>query len=186
MKMNIFVLLIAMLAVSCVPVHVETDTIAGTDFSAIKVFSWLETTTAPGNDVRVNNPALAALVRAAVEKELKKKGFTRGEDGDFLVNWLGAIKGKVREESIQHFYSGYGYQTMSGAIAGDTATAGTVGTYEDGTIVIDILDPQKHELLWRGAGTRRLLKDMDEAQVAGYVNLSVAEILKNFPPGTNK
>ena len=56
-----------------------------------------------------------------------------------------------------------------------------MASYEEGTIVIDILDPQKHIILWRGTGTRRLVKGMTEAQVARYVNLSVDEILKSFP-----
>ena len=181
MKMNISVFLVAILAASCVPVHVETETIAGTDFSGMKVFSWLKTTTEPGSDVRVNDPALDALVRAAVERELQNKGYIKGENGDFLVNWLGAIQSKVRVESVEHFYSGYGYQTLSGPMAGDIAASNSTIPYEEGTLFIDILDPKKHKLLWRGAGTRRLLKDMDEDQVAGYVKLSVGEILKNFP-----
>ena len=45
----------------------------------------------------------------------------------------------------------------------------------------DHLDPQKHIVLWRGTGTRRLMKGMDEAQVVRYINLSVDEIMKNFP-----
>jgi len=186
MKMNISVFLVALLAASCVPVHVETDTTAGTDFSAMKVFSWLETTTEPGSDVRVNNPELDVLVRAAVEKELQDKGYIKGENGDFLVNWLGAIQSKVRVESVQHFYSGYGYQTLSGPMAGDIAAGGSTSSYEEGTLFIDILDPQKHKILWHGAGTRRLLKDMDKNQVAGYVRLSVSGILKKFPPATSK
>lgn len=183
MRMNFSVFLVALLVASCVPVQVETDVDFATDFSGLKVFSWLKTTTAPGSDVRVNNPELDVLVRAAVEKDLQAKGFVKGENGDFLINWLGAIESKVRVESVQHFYSGYGYQTLSKPMAGKIAEGDSVTSYEEGTIVIDILDSQKHKILWRGAGTRRLLKDMDKDQVSGYVNLSVRDILKGFPPG---
>ncbi len=183
MRLNLGVFLVALLAASCVPVQVETDVDLTVDFSEMRVFSWLKTTTEPGGDVRANNPELDVLVRAAVEKDLQAKGFIKGGDGDFLVNWLGAIESKVRVESVQHFYSDYGYQTMSKPMAGKIAEGDSVTSYEEGTIVIDILDPQKHKILWRGTGKRRLLKDMDEDQVSGYVNLSVRDILKGFPPG---
>jgi len=183
MQLKFGILLIGLLVISCVPVQVETEVDPAMDFSNMKIFSWLKTEASPGNDVRVNNPELDVLVRAAVEKDLQGKGFVKGDNGDFLVNWLGAIESKVRVESVQHFYSGYGYQTLSKPMAGKIAEGDSVTSYEEGTIVIDILDPQKHKILWRGTGTRRLLQDMDEDQVSGYVNLSVRDILKGFPLG---
>ena len=172
-----------MLVTSCVQkVKVQTDVDPVVDFSAMRTFGWLDIGTAPGKDVRVNNPELATIVRAAAEKNLLKKGFVKGENPDFLINWLGAIESKVRKESIDHFYSGYGYQTLSGTIPGKAAEPASVTSYEEGTIVIDILDPHKHRVLWRGSGKRRLLKDNGKDQAARYVNLSVGEILKGFPP----
>lgn len=175
----IYFLVVCMVA-ACSPVRVQTDVNSTMDFSGMKNFDWLETAEAPGSDVRVNNPELAILVRAAVESNLKTKGYVKDSKADFLVNWLGAIEGKVQAESIQHFYSGYGYGTLAGNMALNSKEGAAV-SYEEGTIVIDILDPQKHIVLWRGTGTRRLMKGMDEAQVVRYINLSVDEIMKNFP-----
>ncbi len=182
MRLYLVCFLIVWLAAACSPVKVQTDVKSTMDFSDMKTFGWLETSAPPGDNVRVNNPELAALVRAAVEKNLQEKGFVKDGKGDFLVNWLGAIENKVKTESIQHFYSSYGY----GALSIDNKTAkskeiGEAGSYEEGTIIIDILDPQKHIVLWRGKGTKRLTKSMDEAQVVRYINLSVGEILKSFP-----
>jgi hypothetical protein len=181
MRVYLICFLVAWLAAACSPVKVQTDVNSAMDFSDMKTFDWLDTTEAPGSDVRINNPELAVLVRAAAEKNLQEKGFNKDGKPDFLVNWLGAIKGKVKVESIQHFYSGYGYGTLSESAPGPSKEGSSVASYEEGTIVIDILDPQKHIILWRGTGTRRLTKGMTEAQVARYVNLSVDEILKSFP-----
>lgn len=174
------------LLAACVPkVKVQTDVDPVVDFSTMKTFGWLDIGTAPGKDVRVNNPELAILVRAAAEENLFKKGFVKGESPDFLINWLGAIEQSVRAESIDHFYSGYGYQTLSGTIPGKAVETSSVRSFEEGTIVIDILDPHKQVVLWRGSGKRQLPKKKDKGQAARYVNLSVGEILKGFPPGRN-
>jgi len=181
MRIYLLVLLFVFTTASCTRVQVQTEADLTLDFSGKKTFSWLETSEKPGDDVRINNPDLAVLVRAAIEKNLLKKGFVKSDKGDFLVNWLGAIEKKVRVESIEHFYSGYGYGTLAGSMPREVAQANPRTSYEEGTIVIDILDPDKHILLWRGTGKNRLKKGMDKAQVASYVNLSVSEILKGFP-----
>lgn len=180
MRLYCIYFLVVCMAAACSPVRVQTDVNSAMNFSGMKSFDWLETTELPGSDVRVNNPELAALVRTAVETNLKAKGYVKDRKADFLVNWLGAIESIVKAESIQHFYSGYGYGTMAGNMALNSREGSAVA-YEEGTIAIDILDPQKHIVLWRGTGTRRLIKGMDEAQVARYINLSVDEILKSFP-----
>ena len=167
---------------ACSPVKVQTDVKSTVNLSDMKTFDWLDSTAAPGTDARVNNPELAHLVRTATEKNLLKKGFVKSASADFLVNWLGAIEDRVQTESIQHFYSSYGYGTLAAGNAEQGKETAAVRSYEEGVIIIDILDPQKHILLWRGKGTRRLMKGMSKAQVARYINLSADEILKNFPP----
>ena len=177
MRVYLVYFLVIWLAAACSPVKVQTDVMSVSDFSDMKNFGWFETSAAPGEGARINNPELASLVREAVEKNLQEKGFVKNGKADFLVNWLGAIDKKVQTESVQHFYSGYGY----GALSAKSGQATPVASYEEGTIVIDILDPQKHRVLWRGKGTRRLKKGMSEAQVVQYIDMSVEEILKNFP-----
>ena len=181
MRVFLIGLLVVWLA-ACSPVKVQTDVSSTVNLSDMKTFDWLDTTAAPGTDARVNNPELAHLVRTATEKNLLKKGFVKNGSADFLVNWLGAIEDRVQTESIQHFYSSYGYGTLSAGQAAHSKETSAVRSYEEGVIIIDILDPQKQILLWRGKGTRRLMKDMSKAQVTRYINLSVDEILKNFPP----
>ena len=184
MRIYIVCFLVVWLAAACSPVKVQTDVNSAVDFSSMKTFDWLDTTVVPGGGARVNNPELAVLVRAAMEKNLLEKGFVKDEDSDFLVHWLGAIESKVKVESIQHFYSGYGYGTLSGSMAARSREVAPVTSYEEGTIVIDILDPKEHIILWRGTGARRLVKGMNEAEIIKYINLSVDEILKNFPVGS--
>lgn len=180
--MRVFLVgLLVVLLAACSPVQVQTDVNSTADLSGMKTFDWLDTTAVRGTDARVNNPELADLVRTATEKNLLKKGFVKSGDPDFLVNWLGAIEDRVQVESIQHFYSSYGYGTLAASHAAPDTESTAGNSYEEGIIIIDILDPRKHTHLWRGKGTRRLMKGMNKAQVTRYINLSVDEILKSLP-----
>ncbi len=42
-------------------------------------------------------------------------GYVKDDNGspDFLITWFGAIEKKVKKESIDHFYSTYGYGSVA-------------------------------------------------------------------------
>lgn len=170
---------------ACASIRVNTDYNPAYDFTQLKTYSWLDTGTAPSSDARINNDIVVARVRAAVEKSLAAKGYTRvdGATADFQVSWLGAINKKLRIDTIDHFYSPYGY----GALARDPYWGGGMRTttareYEEGTLIIDILDPVHHTLVWRSAGTDRLEGSNDPAKANQDMDDAVATIMANFPP----
>lgn len=167
-------------------VKVQTEPGDSTNLTGLKTYDWLQTNTPPSENVRVHNPEVVALVRDAVEKNLQKKGYTRDEAGkpDFVVTWFGAIEAKVKKESIDHFYRTSGYGAVASQLSPKKEGA-VVMEYEEGTILIDVLNPKSHETIWRGSGTDRLLKKMNKDETATYLNRVVGQILKDFPQSTN-
>ncbi len=167
-------------------VNVQTESGDSANLTGLKTYDWLQTNTPPAESVRVNNSEVVGLVRDAVEKSLQKKGYTRDEAGnpDFVVTWFGAIEAKVKKESIDHFYRTTGYGAVATQLAPKKEGA-VIMEYEEGTILIDVLNPKSHETIWRGSGTDRLLKEMNEAEAATYINRMVGQILKDFPRSTN-
>ena len=74
-------------------------------------------------------------------------------------------------------YGGW-YDPYWGPYGGSTH----VSNYEEGTLVIDIVQWEKKEMAWRGLGTS-ILEDIDDPEkVTEYVNIWVAKILAEFPP----
>jgi hypothetical protein len=59
-------------------------------------------------------------------------------------------------------------------------------TIDVGTLVVNVYDPAKKQLIWRGSATKSvdIKKDPDK----NYKNLkkSVAKLLQNFPPSSKK
>lgn len=170
---------------ACSTLSVNTDYNPAYDFSAMKSYAWLDTGKAPGSDARVNNALIIERVRSAVDQTLAARGYVKTDSAsaDFKVSWLGAIDKKLQVDTIDHFYSPYGY----GALQRDPFWSGPMPTtriheYEVGTLIIDILDPVQHKLIWRGTGSDRLKANRSPQQVTKGINEAVAAIMKDFPP----
>lgn len=168
---------------ACGGVNVQTEVGTNTDFGQLTTYGWLDTSDVSLSGVRVENPAVDGWVKASVEKELKKKGYVKElqEQPDFFISWFGAVETKVKVESIDHFYSSYGYGPVASSMPVASKGGDRTREYKEGTILIDVLDPVAHTRLWRGSGTDRVLQDLDEKEVALYVNRLVKSILSTFP-----
>ncbi|HID69176.1 MAG TPA: DUF4136 domain-containing protein [Desulfobacterales bacterium] len=171
---------------ACSTLSVSTDYNPAYDFTKLKTYAWLDSGKAPGSDARINNDLVKDRVQAAVERTLAARGYvkTSPASADFRVSWLGAIDKKLEMESIDHFYSPYGYGTLIrdpywGASARRTVTT---REYEVGTLVIDILDPVEHKLIWRGTGKDRIGGTGDPEKITTGINEAVTAIMESFPP----
>lgn len=171
----------------CSAKGVKTEYQEKSNLAGLKTYEWLHTDTPPGDNVRVNNPKVNEAVRQAVDQTLRKKGYQKVETGqpDFLVTWFGAIEKKVQVESINHFYSGYGYGPVAKVMATEGGESSPAREFEEGTILIDVLDPSSNKMQWRGSGSRKILKDNKEGDAVLYIERVVANILKNFPEASN-
>ena len=59
---------------------------------------------------------------------------------------------------------------------------GTRGGQLDGTLVVDILDGETHELLWRGSAEGALIDARRSDQSQGDIDRIVREVLREYPP----
>ncbi|WP_456452965.1 DUF4136 domain-containing protein [Hydrogenimonas sp.] len=127
---------------------------------------------------------------AAIEEELKRKGFTVTDrrHADFLV--LFHLNVTERRQLVTdyemvglypyayypHWYGGYG---MAVPVTREY-------TWTEGKFVVDVIDPKGNRIVWRGVATDRL-KEFDTPQErAAYIRQVVAQVLKNFPPHTSQ
>ena len=173
------------LCFGCSTISVQTDYNPAFDFSGLKSYAWLESGQSPSEDTRINNDLVIDRVRAAVEQSLENKGFVKaeGERADFMVNWHGAIDKKIQVKTIDHFYSPYGYGPLSrDPFWGSSVRSSTAYEYEVGTLIIDILDPVAHKLLWRGSGQDRIREKKKPEEIGAGIREAVTAIMKDFPP----
>ncbi|MGD8697149.1 MAG: DUF4136 domain-containing protein, partial [Gammaproteobacteria bacterium] len=103
-------------------------------------------------------------LRTAVEQEMESRGYVKAADPDLLVNFSVTVQ-KVQQVSqvptagppAPYYYRGGYYRTWP-AYSYET----WVREYDEGTLLIDIVDSKRQQLVWEAAGTGRLKKDLTE------------------------
>jgi Domain of unknown function (DUF4136) len=143
------------------------------DFSRYKSYTLKDGT-------KVGQPLIDNRIVAAMEEQLKAKGLSRNDSApDIVVVYHVAFD---KQKDITTFssggYGGYGY----GWGGGWGTTDVRVNEILVGTLVIDIADSTKKEVVWRGMGVKEVDTQAKAEKRDKNITSAVTKIFKNFPP----
>jgi hypothetical protein len=140
------------------------------NFSAYKTYQWVDLPSG-----RAGSQLMDQNIKRAVDAQMMLKGMQRVESGGDLQ-----IAYQVAMEQEKQF-DGWGTGPRWYGSARVTSS-----TIEVGKLVIDMFDPARKQLVWRGAAEKTL--DIKKDPDKNYENLqkAVAKMLKNYPPGSGK
>lgn len=176
-------LFITAVAASCSTVRVSADYDDATDFTHYKTYGYLK----DGVDKAEISDLDKKRILKAVDVELAKKGFTKSDKPDVLVNIFTKADKNVNVNNWGGYgmmgYYGYGWGPGWGWGGGPWGWGGnytSVSTTTEGTLYIDLIDASKKELVWQGVGTGVLTRDRNKKQER--INEFVAKIIAEFPP----
>ena len=115
-----------------------------------------------------------------VSKQLQMKGLTVSDSPDLIVN-LKANHKKIQDiqGSPYGMYGGFGY---GGFGFGMSRTFSS--NYNEGSLVIDLVDAQTQKLIWQGVGSGISVDSPKTKQK--QIPEIVAAIMANYPPGMKK
>jgi hypothetical protein len=187
MNKKIFFLLCMMLALGgCSTLVIRTDYDPQADFSGLRTFGWVSPTQAATGDIKLDNPFLDKRVRDAVDGQLAAKGYAKDTAGnpDFLLRYLVTIQEKTDVRTIDTFYGGFTPVWCGGTCytTGFWMPQTVVYTYEQGTLVLDILDARTKILIWRGSAEAEVTESYTPEQRKAKVENAVKKLLAKFPP----
>ena len=169
------VLAVAAAVVACSTLKTGADYDPSTDFSKYKTWD-LKT------EGSIENPLLARRIETAITAELNKKGMTRVTSNPDL--WV-AVHGRLSKQTQIHTYDtgwGYGYGGYRwGGYAGGMTTS-TVTEVPVGTLIVDLVDAGKKELVWRGTASDTLNPEASPEKKEQNLQAAIAELLANYPP----
>lgn len=177
------VLFMAMFAVSCASINVQSDYDDATDFTTYKTYGFLK----DGIDKAEISDLDKKRIMKALETELEAKGYTKSDKPDLYVNFFTKASKNV---NVNNFGGGWGYGGWGwggygwGGPWGWGGNYTSVSTSTEGTLYLDMIDGKRKELVWQGIGTGVLTQNRDKKQER--INEFVKEIVKQFPPEKTK
>ena len=188
MVMNIFKktlppIILVMTLVGCAPsARITYDYDEAIDFTAYETFDWM----APPGDIEDPLgafPTVAFRIKNSIQDELREKGYSKvNEDPDFYVVYHASIKRQITRTYIDtwgYYYPRYHRYPPHRRYPPGLWGSIYVEAYEEGTLVIDIIDAATNELAWRGAARGAV---GNRAMAREKIDEGVRVILEHFPP----
>ncbi len=169
----------------CSSIRVETKYDPHVDFTTYTNFGWLPVPRARTGDLRIDHAALDAVVRQAVNRKLAARGFksTTDLEVDFWVVYHVAIRKKLEYSKLP---IGYDYSPAWGRGQWTDERIGDRGTYvrtfDEGTLVLDIVDARTSRLSWRGSARAKVDAARTRRQKEARLKRAVGKMLAGFPP----
>jgi Domain of unknown function (DUF4136) len=146
------------------------------DFSKLKTFALKDGT-------KVGNPLIDNRIVAAIEAQLTAKGMKKNEAApDAVVVYHVAFDKQKDISSYSTGYGGYGYRWGGGWGSTDVRVTEILV----GTLVIDVSDANKKDVVWRGVGVKEVDTNAKPDKRDKNITGAVTKILKNFPPPVKK
>jgi hypothetical protein len=163
----------------CAGPKVITDFDPSAEFSAFHTFAFTGLTDRDQGGV-LDNTLLRKRIEEIVGQQLTAKGLRQvgvEDRSDLLVHFWVRVKDKQRVESTGMTAGPYG-----GRYGGAGYYGGGVTTYEyeEGTLIVDLAESSKKELVWR-ATIVAILRGSPEENLE-LVNKGVAKAFEAYPP----
>ena len=161
---------------------IRADYDKAADFGKYRTYNFVAATGTGSTDAK----SLAQqILQSAASREMESRGYTKADNADLLINFKGKLEEKTDIESTPApmYGAGWGYRGYYGAPYGAYGYGGTeVSTrrYNVGTLVMDIVDREKKQVVFQGGAEQVVSKKMLEDR-ATLLNGAVASIFAKYP-----
>jgi Domain of unknown function (DUF4136) len=163
-------LLMALLLVGCSSIETKVDYDRAASFSSYKTFAF--------KDVRApDNPISMRRVQSAVERTLASRGLAKADGTPDL--WVVLHTRTRRQTQVTTYNSGWGWGWRWRGAYWNTARVEQIPI---GTLMVDLIDTNAKELVWRGSASRIVNADETPKDRDEKVQEAVNKLFDGFPP----
>lgn len=162
-------------ALACSTLKTSADYDPKTDFSKYKTWGWKD-------DQSIKDPLWVKRIQDAIENTLSTRGLTRNEQNPDV--WV-AVHARFSEQTQIRTYDtgwGYGYGWRYGGAYGGGMTTSTVEQVPVGTLIVDLVDANRKEMVWRGTGSDTLNPQRSPEEKEKALREAIAKMFENYPP----
>jgi len=139
-----------------------------TDFSKYRTYKWVTFGGAHPDQI------MDAEIKQSVDTQLASKGMTKtdSDNADVYVSYQTAVNQETQWDAW-----GTGGRRFGGGMAEWTSS-----TISIGTLVLDMYDPGKKQLVWTGQATKTIDRSSNPEKNMRNLDKAIGKLLKNYPP----
>lgn len=159
---------------------VQADYDKAADFGKYRTYGFVAQADTDNGDVR----SLATqMMQNAAARQMEQRGYTRAENPDLVINFKGKLEEKVDIESTPapRYGVGWGYGGWYGApYGGWGGTEVTTRRYNVGTLVMDVVDRERRQVVFQGSISGVVTREMQQNREAS-IGRAVEGIFSQYP-----
>jgi hypothetical protein len=165
---------------------VATDYEASYNFAALKSFA-VKTAKQDSKENILISPFTLSHIHSLVNSELAKRyqAVDESATADFYVTYHVVMEEKLDPRTYDDIYGmgywGRGYRYPS-SIFYRAPLDGGIRVYNQGSLIIDMVDAKTQQPIWRGVSEKRLNKGLSPQKQREILTSAVLEVLAQFPP----
>ncbi len=159
---------------------VRADYDRAADFGKYRTFGFVAQA---GTDTGDFKSLSTQILQNAAARQMESRGYKRADNPDLVINFKGKLEEKVDVESTPapYYGPGWGYGGWYGAPwGGYGGTEVTTRRYNVGTLVMDVVDREKRQVVFQGGVQDVVTKQMMQNREAA-LNAAVDHIFAKYP-----
>ncbi|MGH7462500.1 MAG: DUF4136 domain-containing protein [Longimicrobiales bacterium] len=175
-RIMVGLLAIALVGAGCgTTARTSTGFDSGADFSRFHTYSWRNGTSAANGEVDKR-------IVDAVNRELQRKGLLETESGgDLAVLYHVSFERRLDIVAQDYLDGPYWRDWTRLPYAREVRE---IREIPEGTLVIDLVDARRNQLVWRGISVAEL--ERDEEDLDRNIGFVTAEMFEDYPPEENR
>ena len=176
--------ILSLILSACSSVDTQVDYDKEMDFTKLKTYSWLPDSKKRYTDVRLNSDIFKKRIYNTVNKALAARGYKEvTQNPDFTLGYHVAIENKTSINTMNDYYGysrdGWGRSYYPGYNMHSTQTS--VYHYEEGSLILDIVDTKSKQLIWRGSAQAEISKSRTSKQRDELIKKTVDKLFSQLP-----
>ena len=159
---------------------VRADYDHSADFGQYRTYGFVAQAGTDDGDAR---SLVTLMLQNAASQQMEARGYKRADNPDLVINFQGQLEEKVDVESTPapYFGAGWGYGGWYGApYGGWGATEVTTRRYNVGTLVLDVVDREKRQVVYQGVISGVVTKEMQQNRQEA-ITRAVGRLYEQYP-----
>ncbi len=183
MKIRLMQLVWVMIIGGCSTLEVQTDYSPTVKFSELRSYAWLDTSSEKFEGLPIIVSQLDVRIKTVVDDALAGKGYVQVSEteADMLISYHVTTKDKTSVIYTDRYY-GYNTGWVRQGSYYDPMQEPVVYDYKEGSLILDVVESKKKNLIWRGVATDELNFSRSPEQRQAKIKEAVEKMLDDFPP----